>query len=221
MNDSPGYKTYLPLIMNNPEYKVYLPLITNEPEYKVYLPLIMNQPVPQEPETHTLFLPLVLTGNPATATFRTDQVRLLSATENGAHSGSPCGDRRHIQVHIIDSNNNAGSHLRLNGVAVEVSHIKGDLHFTETITTGAQPLPTPGIAEFALHDAARVRVTMDVDGTAVISDAVVVTSHPAHIAQEQLISAGFCHTPEECQRFVAARTCQGFYSWDVVFKRSY
>lgn len=48
----------------------------------------------------------------------------------------------------------------------------------------------PGVAAFVLYDAVRVRVIMDVDGNLAIGDAVVVTSDPAHIAQEQLTRAG-------------------------------
>ena len=206
---------------DNPEYKVYLPLIMNEPVYKTYLPLIMNAPTPPVSATHRLYFPMILNGAPGPTTFRIDHVRIWSAAENGADASSPCGSNHYIRVYCFDVSGNAGPHSRLKQVAVEVAHVKGDLHFTQTILTGAQPLPTPGVAEFVLYDAARVRVVMDVDGKAVISDAVVVTADPAHIAQEQLIRAGFCHSPEGYQRFVAAKACQGFFSWDVVFKRSY
>ncbi|MCB0183940.1 MAG: hypothetical protein KDE31_06740, partial [Caldilineaceae bacterium] len=195
-----------------PEYKVYLPLIMKESEYKTYLPLVMSAPNPPEAPVHKLFFPLILNGAPGPTTFRIEHVRLWSAAENGASAASPCRESHYIRVYILDSNGDAGIHSRLKQVAVEVSHVKGDLNFTQTILTGEQPLPTPGVAEFVLYDAAKVRIVTDVDGKMVISDAVVVTTDPAHIAQEQLIRAGLCHTPEECQRFVAARTCKGFYS---------
>jgi hypothetical protein len=221
MTDASDNKTYLPLITKNSDYKVYLPLITNAPEHKTYLPLVMNPPMPPALPTHKLYFPLILNGAPGPATFRIDHIRLWSAAENGANAGFPCGSNHYIRVFCFDVSGDVGPHSRLKQVAVEVSHVKGDLHFTQTILTGKQPLPTPGVAEFVLYDAARVRVVMDVDGKAVISDAVVVTADPAYITQDQLIRAGFCHSPEEYQRFVAAKTCQGFFSWDVVFKRSY
>ena len=191
--------------------------MTNTSDYRVFLPYIMNQRKDEPKLEHRVFLPLITNGQQVA--FRIDHMRLWSASENGAYSGMPCGNRNRLQIHVFSQYGDTGSGSRLNHVKVEVLYTIQGRRVAMTALTGENGMD-PGKAEFPLSQDAQVWISADVDGRTVKSDTAFVTTNPLSIKPDYLIRSGFCKDEADCQEFVASNKCDGNFSWNVVFKRS-
>lgn len=138
--------------------------------------------------------------------------RLWDPYENGGSLDGPsvhCGQGRQLVVNVLDANGN-----RLNGVAVQVQY-----GARETYVTGSQG-KGDGVAEFVLGSGQDVKVIRDVDGSPVASDvATGISTNPANIPFDILISAQYCQDAESCKHFGETYSCEGHFSWTVTFKR--
>ncbi|CAN5754410.1 hypothetical protein BH10CHL1_BH10CHL1_45540 [soil metagenome] len=152
--------------------------------------------------------PAVSSGNK----FVMVQKRLWDVYENGGSLFGPsvtCGLARELIVNVLDENGN-----RLNGVAVQVQYGAREIY-----VTGAQG-KGDGVAEFVLGSGQDVKVIRDVDGRDVTSDvATGLSTIPAVIPYEDLISAQYCQDADSCKKFGDSFSCQGHFSWTITFKR--
>ena len=167
-----------------------------EQPYHVYLPAVMKAP------------------GEAAQQFQLQHKRLWSMHDNGARPGNQCGDGRQVRVFVYNINGAYTPGAQLPGVTVTATHFQAGHTTTETRRTDAA-----GMVMFELHDYAFLAVVADADGTPVTSDAAQVTTLPQAIESQQLINAGYCTDEVGCRLFRDARTCEGHFSWDVVFKR--
>lgn len=138
--------------------------------------------------------------------------RLWNPYENGGSLDGPsvhCGQGRQLVVNVLDANGN-----RLNGVAVQVQY-----GARETYVTGSQG-KGDGVAEFVLGSGQDVKVIRDVDGSPATSDvATGISTNPANIPFDILMSAQYCQDAESCKHFGETYSCEGHFSWTVTFKR--
>ncbi len=170
--------------------------------------------MPEEQPFH-VYLPVIMkaTGD-TTQQFQLQRKRLWNALENGAPPGHACGEGRHVRVFVYSINGEYTPGAEVPGVTVTATHFKAGHTTTETRRSDAA-----GMVMFELHDYAFLAVVADADGTPVTSDAAQVTTLPQAIESLQLINAGYCTDEVGCRLFRDARTCEGHFSWDVVFKR--
>ncbi|MCX6049505.1 MAG: SH3 domain-containing protein [Chloroflexi bacterium] len=140
------------------------------------------------------------------------QKHLWDVYENGGSLFGPsvtCGLARELIVNVLDENGN-----RLNGVAVQVQYGAREIY-----VTGAQG-KGDGVAEFVLGKGQDVKVIRDVDGRDVTSDlATGLSTDPAAIPYEDLISAQYCQDADTCKKFGEGYSCEGHFSWTITFKR--
>ncbi len=164
-----------------------------------------NTPAPPPPPTAT--------PKPAGPDFELISIRLWGVEENGGYFDGPslhCGGSRVLHAIILDAK---GS--RLDGVTVKAAFGNAK----EEIVSGSKG---PGIAEFVLGGGQELYVVRDVDGRAVTSGyARGMSTNPRDIPFDVLKSAGYCKTDSECAHLREEFACNGHYSWDVTFKRSY
>ena len=89
----------------------------------------------------------------------------------------------------------------------------------ETYVTGSQG-KGDGVAEFVLGSGQDVKVIRDVDGSPATSDvATGISTNPANIPFDILMSAQYCQDAESCKHFGETYSCEGHFSWTVTFKR--
>jgi len=82
----------------------------------------------------------------------------------------------------------------------------------------------PGRAEFDLYLAGeQVLVTHDAGGRSYTSETTrVLDTREANIPVEDLIAGGYCSDPADCQDKIRRnRLCNGHYSYEVVFQRTW
>jgi hypothetical protein len=162
----------------------------------------------------TAFSKTTATPTPATSgnDFILIEKRLWDPYENGGSLDGPsvhCGQARQLLVNVLDANGN-----RLNGVAVQVQY-----GARETQLTGAQG-KGDGVAEFVLGGGQDVKVIRDVDARTVTSDAATgLSTNPANIPHDILMSARYFQGEESCKHFAETNSCLGHFSWTVTFKR--
>jgi len=176
-----------------------------------------------------LYLPLVLSlsgvgviAQSETPDYVVDSIRLWHISEKDGMLASPvqCGDPAKLQIHIFDVDGDHGARSRLNGVTVHVVHIGPAGRSEETLTTGLAGMD-PGVVEFSLQERAEISIQSTIDGQRMSSEMATVTNIPYEISYVRLIASGYCTDTVSCQTFVAADSCWGNLSWNVVFKRSY
>lgn len=178
---------------------VYGPLVRAQGE-TAEVPVIVDIAPP--PPTATP-LPATPTPPPAPAVdFRVVKTRLLSKEENGG-----CVGMHNIFVTVLDA-----SGAPLNGIRVGRVWVPDDIKVTGADNKG------PGKVEFDLFKHGdQVRVL----------DFSSETTRPLEVEDEkipipELIAAGYCSSPEECQDLIDRnRLCRYHYSWEVVFQRTW
>ncbi|MFN8491356.1 MAG: hypothetical protein U0350_27405 [Caldilineaceae bacterium] len=186
-------------------------VLTAKAESVVYLPFVENPAAVK-----------VVTER-ATPDFTVDNLRLWYVSENG---GAPtpalqCGDQSKVQVHVFDVTGDHGDQSRLNNVAVHVVRFDEQGTRTEDIFYTGQANGAKGVVEFKLQRSAEVRISYDLDGQPVHSAVANVTNLAYAIPTNQLIASGYCTDALSCQALVNTGVCNGRFSWNVVFKRSY
>jgi uncharacterized protein YraI len=175
---------------------------------------LVKQPALAQPTT--AFFKVSPTPTPATSgnEFILVEKRLWDPYENGGSLDGPsvhCGQGRQLLVNVLDANGN-----RLNGVAVQVQY-----GARETELTGAQG-KGDGVAEFVLGGGQDVKVIRDVDARTVTSDvATGLSTNPANIPHDILMSARYCQDEASCKHFAETNSCAGHFSWTVTFKRQW
>jgi hypothetical protein len=174
----------------------------------IYMPVVTNQPATQPADPN--------------ATFQLDHVRLWSAEENGGVMGAPmrCGKQHKVQVHVFDVQGDSGPQSRLDGVIVRAVYQEQDYVVSEFYATGQAGMDA-GVVELTVAGLTEISIFTDANGRPASSHLARVTTMPAAIPLPQLVQAGFCQDDESCRQFVNAETCNGQFSWNVVFKRSY
>lgn len=144
--------------------------------------------------------------------FVVSEKRLWNPYENGGSLDGPsvhCGQGRQLVVNVLDANGN-----RLNGVAVQAQYGAREIYVTGSQGKG------DGVAEFVLGSGQEVKVMRDVDGTPATSDvATGLSTNPANIPFDLLMSAQYCQDAASCQHFGETYSCEGHFSWTVTFKR--
>lgn len=186
-------------------------VLTAKAESVVYLPIVENAAAVK-----------VVAGN-ATADFTVDNIRLWYVSENG---GAPapalqCGEQSKVQVHVFDVTGDHGDQSRLNNVAVHVVRFDEQGTRTEDVFYTGQTSVTKGVVEFNLQRSAEVSISYDLDGRAVQSAVAKVTNLAYAIPTNLLSTSGYCTDAASCQALVNTGVCDGRFSWNVVFKRSY
>jgi uncharacterized protein YraI len=172
-----------------------------------------NVPPPPAPPTAappTAPPPTRAPPTPAGPDFRVVRRHLFTVEENGGRHDGPtpvCGYNHTLYLTVLDAAGNP-----LNGVTVR------DANGTEEHVSGDKG---PGKLEFALWwPGIDVVVVRDADGRQVTSDvARDMKVDPAVIPDDVLTEAGYC--TGGCAPFRASNGCNGHYSWDVTFQRSY
>jgi uncharacterized protein YraI len=138
--------------------------------------------------------------------------RLWNPYENGGWLDGPsvhCGQGRQLIVNVLDANG-----VRLNGVAVQVQYGARETHIT-----GAQG-KGDGVAEFVLGGGQDVKVIRDASARTVTSDlATGLSTNPANIPYDILMSAQYCQDEESCKHFAETNSCAGHFSWTVTFQQ--
>jgi hypothetical protein len=135
---------------------------------------------------------------------------LFTPEENGGGHDGPtplCGYNHTLYLTVLDAAGNP-----LNGVTVR------DANGAEEHVSGDKG---PGKLEFALwFPGIDVVVVRDADGREVTSDvARNLKVDTAGIPDDVLTEAGYCTSG--CAPFRLNSGCNGHYSWDVTFQRSY
>lgn len=186
-------------------------VLTAKAESIVYLPLIEN------PATVK-----VVTKN-TTPDFTVDSIRLWDVTENGGALAPAlqCGSQSKVQIHVFDILGDRGDQSRLDKVAVHIVRFDEQGARTEDVFYTGQSNQGKGVVEFALQRSAEVRISYDVDGRAVESAIANLTNLAYAIPTSQLITSDYCTDAASCQALVDTGVCNGRFSWNVVFKRSY
>ncbi len=173
------------------------------------IPVAVNVPAPPPTPTPAA---TATPHKPDGPEFRLIRHHLLSVEENEGHFDGPsvhCGGRHLLRVTVIDAAGNP-----LNGVTV------GSLYVSEEHVTGEKG---PGMVEFILEKPGNgVRVIRDVDGRDVSSDRAEAPTVDRNIPIPDLIAAGYCLNEQDCAQKIATNAlCNGHYSWDVTFQRTY
>ncbi len=166
-------------------------------------------PAPAAPAPTAAPPPAVSNGNE----FVLVEQRLWDPYENGGSLDGPsvhCGYGRRLVVNVLDANGN-----RLNGVGVQVQYGAREIE-----VTGAQGRGD-GVAEFVLGGGQDVKVIRNPDGRAATSDlATGLSTNPAGIAYDALISGRYCQDEATCRHFAETNSCNGHFSWTVTFQRT-
>lgn len=171
--------------------------------------------------TEQIFLPLVITGKTQEEApsppvdFRIERKRLWHISENngGLYASDPiiCGDKHLVQIDVY----NADGSKHLSGIVIEVRHENNGQISSELVTTEAD-----GAVKVSIGERATVKVVKDVDGKDVSSASEVVTTITSKIPTQTLLGSGYCTDETSCIHFIANNSCQGYFSWGVVFKQS-
>ncbi len=152
------------------------------------------------------------TPQPAGPDFRLISRRLYDVYENGgflAGTSVNCGGGQILHVYVQDAAGNL-----LNGVTVRE---EGGEH--QELVSGSKG---PGMVEYNLYWPGKdVTIVRDVDGHSVTSDTGAAPTNTDAIPFDILISAKYCTDAADCTHFVSRGGCNGHYSWDITFRRSY
>lgn len=145
--------------------------------------------------------------------FIISQIRLLSLQENGGTlvgDSVNCGYGHQIFVKVIDIQGNP-----LDGVVV------GDTFGNPTHTSGDKG---PGAAEFDVYSAGyELLVVSDANAGNAVSSQVsrAMSTLTGQIPLEDLYAAWYCLDETQCQQFLNSGGCDGHYSWEITFQRSW
>ena len=167
-----------------------------------------------------IFLPVVITGKAAQdeppapgVGYKVNRTRLWQVTENngGAWGTDPikCGEKHLVQIDVFNANGSKS----IPGMVIEIQHHNNGQVTTELATTEADGAVKVNIGQLAI-----VRVVKDADGKDVSSDTTSVTTITSQISAQTLENSGYCTDEADCQDFIINNTCQGFFSWGVVFQ---
>ena len=233
----------MPTLIKNPQNR----LVWGKGLYVILLVLAIIMQHPQslyaddpqpanetQPLTYTIYLPTISYEPPVTfvrteaidnAEFKVDSFRLWHIAENGGAgnggaAGTPveCGKGHKVQIHLFGTQGDVGPQSRLNGVIIHVRHSDGKSQQEELKSTGLARYGE-GLVEFELQKWAEVKVMTNVEGHLITSDRVKLSTDALGIPQSMLIKSGYCQDGADCERFVSANTCNGLFSWSIVFKQ--
>jgi len=158
-----------------------------------------------------------------TPDFTADSIRLWHVSENGG-SAAPalqCGNQHKLQIHVFGVAGDQGEQSRLNDIGVNVVRYDAQGARTEEVFYTDQHGVNNGVVEIEFVRTAEIRIISDADGHIVNSQVARVTNLAYAIPTDRLIESGYCTDETSCQALINANTCNGNFSWNVVFKRSY
>ena len=158
-----------------------------------------------------------------TPDFTADSIRLWHVSENGG-SAAPalqCGNQHKLQIHVFDVTGDQGEQSRLNNIGVKVVQYDAQGVRTEDVFHTGQDGANKGVVQIEFARTAEIWISSDVDGHIVTSQVARVTNLAYAIPTDRLIESGYCTDETSCQAFINANTCNGNFSWNVVFKRGY
>jgi len=158
-----------------------------------------------------------------TPEFMADNIRLWHVSENG---GSPapalqCGNQHKLQIHVFGVAGDQGEQSRLNNIRVNVVRYDAQGVRTEKFFDTGKDGQDKGVVEIEFVRTAEIRISSDIDGRTVTSEVARVANLAYAIPTDRLIESGYCSDETSCQAFINANTCNGNFSWNVVFKRGY
>lgn len=195
---------------------------------QIFLPIIISADMAEKPCAsganlggEQIFLPIVISGKATKephapdVEFKTERKRLWHITENngGLFATNPivCGHKHLVQIDVFNANGSRS----LPGMVIEIQHDDNGQVTTELATTESD-----GAVKINIGQRATVRVVKDADGKDVNSGSASVTTVTSQISAEVLQNSGYCAGESDCRDLIVNNTCQGFFSWGVVFQQS-